>query len=123
MAAPDFYSVAPDCIKHDLPPASAPATAEILEPFKDCTGFFTFGGGKIYAGAPFQPFPEGAEVGQVLQDPAIGLLIWTAIGFTVMVLAFIAWVRLEHRKLTAQAERLRAAGGPRVGGPAAPGAG
>ena len=113
MAAPGgFYNVAPDCVVHGLPPAPAPATPEILAPFKNCSGgFFTFGPGKGYAGAVGQPpASDQTPFGSVVQDPTIGLLIWTAIGFTVMVLAFIAWVRVEHRKLTAQAERLRARG-------------
>ena len=110
MAAPDFYNVAPGCIKHGLPPAPAPYSAEILAPFKDCTGFFTFGPGKVYAGAAGTPVPEGGQIGQVLTDPTGGLLTITAIGFLVSVLAFVAWVRVEHRKLMAQVERLRAAG-------------
>ena len=110
MAAPSFYNVAPDCVKHNLPAAPAPATAEILAPYKDCTGgFFTFGPGKGYAGAVGQPpASDQTPFGSVVQDPATGLLIWTALGFIVSVLAFVAWVRVEHRKLMAAAERLRA---------------
>jgi hypothetical protein len=39
-----------------------------------------------------------------------GTLLLTALGMLVMVIAIIGWVVLEHRKLTAQAERLKAAG-------------
>jgi hypothetical protein len=52
-----------------------------------------------------------------------GTYIMTALGIALMLLAFVAWVRLEQGKLAAQAELLRAAGGlPAPGGiPPGPG--
>jgi hypothetical protein len=50
-----------------------------------------------------------------------GTYILTVIGIIVMVAAFIGWVWFENRKLWAQAELLRAAGGMPT--PAAPGPG
>ena len=113
MAAPDFYSVAPDCIQHGLP-AGLPYSAEIAKPFEECTGFFTFGPGKQYSGAGGQPV--GDFVGQIVGNPTAGLLVLTAIGFAVSILAFVAWVWFEHRKLMDRAAKLRAAGTPHVGG-------
>ena len=54
-----------------------------------------------------------------------GTYVLTALGIIVMVLALIGWIWLENRKLTAQAELLRAAGGmPAPGGvPPGPGPG
>ncbi len=40
-----------------------------------------------------------------------GTYIMTVLGIIAMVAALAGWVLLEHRKLTAQAEALRAAGG------------
>jgi hypothetical protein len=57
-------------------------------PNTDITTFWTFG---------------GAE--------SIGPFTMTALGMLLMVAALIGWVWLEHKKLTEQAERLRAAGG------------
>lgn len=39
-----------------------------------------------------------------------GTWILTALGVAAMILAFVGFVRLEHRKVTAQAERLKASG-------------
>jgi hypothetical protein len=50
---------------------------------------------------------------------SVGTFTLTALGMLLMVAALIAWVWLEHKKLTAQAERLRAAGVLEVGGPEA----
>ena len=111
---PDWYSVAPDCIKTgDL----GAGFENLASPFADCTGYFTFGGGRVYAGAPFQPFPEGAEVGDLVSGGSTALYIITAIGFAVSIAFFVAWVWFENRKLVAQAGRLRAAAGGPLGGP------
>ena len=117
MAYPNFYSVAPDCIHHGLPPGN-PFSEQIMAPFKDCTGFFTFGPGREWAGAAYGviPIPEGGHVGTVIQSGSGGIYALTAIGFAVSVLFIIAWVWFEHRKLMHRAEQLRAAGTPHVGG-------
>lgn len=63
---------------------------------EDIAGFWTFG-------------PGGST----------GTWILTIAGIVVMVASWIGWMWVEHRKLTAQAELLRAAGGlPAPGGPA-----
>jgi hypothetical protein len=116
VAGPDFYSVAPGCIQHDLPPG-IPYSAEVVKPFEDCTGFFTFGPGREWAGATGYPVPEGGAVGQVLFGGSTGLYILTAIGFAVSILAFVAWVWFENLKLTDRAQKLRAAARPAESGP------
>ncbi len=51
---------------------------------------------------------------------SVGTWVLTILGIAVMVAAWAAWVWLENRKLTHQAEALRAAGGiPVPSGPAA----
>jgi hypothetical protein len=58
------------------------------------TTFWTFG-------------PAGGSDGGSLT----GTYVLTALGILLMVVALIAWVRLEDRKLTHQAEQLRKSGG------------
>ena len=113
MAAPDFYNVAPDCIHHGLPPGN-PFSAENAAPFVDCVnGFFTFGPGTAYYGGT-GVFPEGDyALGDVVHSASTALYFITVIGFAVSIAAFIAWVWVEHRKLTDRAEKLRAAAMPR----------
>jgi hypothetical protein len=50
-----------------------------------------------------------------------GTYVLTVLGIIVMVAAFIGWVWLENRKLWAQADLLRAAGGAPVPGGVPPG--
>jgi len=52
-----------------------------------------------------------------------GTYIMTALGIALMVIAFVAWVRLESSKLDAQADLLRAAGGLPMPGGIPPGPG
>lgn len=115
MAGPSnwIWDTAPDCMQHDLP-AGNPFSAEIMEPFQECTGFFTFGPGREWGGAAYGviPVPEGGSVGDVILSGSSGLYTITVIGFAVMILAFIAWVWTEHRKLMDRATKLRAAAGP-----------
>jgi hypothetical protein len=110
-----IWNTEPDCIQHGVGPG-LPFSAEIMKPFEECTGFFTFGAGKVYAGATGHPAENLSDVGNVLTSPSAGLLTITVLGIIVMVAAFVAWVWFEHRKLTERAEKLRAAGGPRAGG-------
>ncbi len=113
MAAPDFYSVTPDCIQHGLS-GGLYASEEVMKPFQKCFdeggGFFTFGPGRLW----------DAD-GKVIHDATAGLYTLTAIGLAVSIAFIIAWVWFEHRKLMAQAERLKAAG--RYGASRAPTAG
>ena len=124
MAAPSnwIWDTAPSCIHRDLPPG-IPFSEEIMAPFKDCSGFFTFGPGREWAfGGYVYPTPEGGSAGDVLYGGATGIYVLTTLGFLVMILVFIAFVWTEHRKLMDRANMLRAAmqppppaGGPDVG--------
>lgn len=118
MAAPDYYSVAPDCIQHGLPPG-LPYSAENLAPFQDCAnGYFTFGPGTAYWGAT-GVFPEGDfELGDVVHSASGTIYFLTVIGFLVSIAAFIGWVWFEHMKLAHRAAFLQAAG--RYAGKTAP---
>jgi hypothetical protein len=49
-----------------------------------------------------------------------GTYVLTVLGIILMVVALIGWVWLEHQKLSAQTERLRAAGGLAPPQPSAP---
>ena len=117
----DWYSVAPDCVKTTGDLGSG--FENIAAPYQDCTGFFTFGQGTIYSGAPGQPFPEGAQVGDVVIGATTAIWVITVIGFAVSMGAFVAWVWFENKKLWAQAMLLRAAGRASVPGGPPPGAG
>jgi hypothetical protein len=72
----------------------------------------------------FDAFPydewgeEIAEFWTFGGEGSTGTWILTALGFITMLVAFWGFVRMEHRKVTAQAERLRASGAldrPRTG--------
>ena len=52
-----------------------------------------------------------------------GTYILTVLGIAFMIAAFVAWVMLEERKLSAQAALLRAAGGLPMPGGVPPGPG
>jgi len=67
---------------------------------EDITAFWTFG-------------PENST----------GTYVLTVLGVIVMIVSLIGWVWLENKKLTAQADLLRAAGGLPVPGGAPPGPG
>ena len=125
MAAPNnwIWDTAPDCIQTGLPPGN-PFSAEVMEPFQQCTGFFTFGPGKEYAFAGYVvPIPEGGSTGDVIFGASTGLYVLTVIGVVVMILAFIAFVWTEHRKLMDRAGQLRAAVTPPPAAPMGPGEG
>jgi hypothetical protein len=122
VAAPNWYDVTPDCIKHDLP-AGIPYSSEVTAPFADCTnGFFTFGPGTDYAGATGVPIPEGGSLGDVVQSATFGIWFLTTVGFAVSIAAIVAWVWFEHTKLMKRAEMLRAAARPRAPEAPPPGA-
>ena len=104
MAAPSFYSVAPDCIQHGLPGGVFPSD-QIAAPFKKCFeqsgGYFTYG-----------PGTNWDATGHRIVSAGGGLWAITVIGIIVMIAAFVAWVWTEHRTLTSRAEKLKAAGEP-----------
>ena len=73
---------------------------------------------------PFDEFNENVTSYWTFgPEDSTGTYILTALGVILMVVALIGWVWLENRKLWAQAELLRAAGGmPGPGGvPPGPG--
>lgn len=114
MAAPSnwIWDTAPECIVRDSPPG-LPFSSEVMAPFQDCTGYFTFGPGREWAfGGYVYPTPEGGSAGDVLYGGAAGIYVLTVIGILVMILMFIAFVWTEHRKLIDRAGRLRAAAAP-----------
>ena len=119
MAAPTnwIWDTAPDCIVRDAP-ASLPFSQEIMDPFQQCTGFFTFGPGREWAfGGYVVPIPEGGSVGDVIFDASTATYVLTVLGVLVMILVFIAFVWDEHRKLMDRAGKLRGMGTPHAGGP------
>jgi hypothetical protein len=67
---------------------------------------------------PFDEFNESVTSFWTFgPEDSTGTYILTALGVILMVVALIGWVWLENRKLWAQAELLRAAGGmPAPGG-------
>jgi hypothetical protein len=67
---------------------------------------------------PFEEFSENITSFWTFgPEDSTGTYILTALGVILMVVALIGWVWLENRKLWAQAELLRAAGGmPAPGG-------
>jgi hypothetical protein len=67
---------------------------------------------------PFDEFNENVTSFWTFgPEDSTGTYILTALGVILMVVALIGWVWLENRKLWAQAELLRAAGGmPAPGG-------
>jgi hypothetical protein len=56
-------------------------------------------------------------------EDSTGTYVLTVLGVIFMVLAIVYWVWLENKKLNAQAELLRGAGGLPPAGPTAPGPG
>jgi hypothetical protein len=60
---------------------------------------------------PYEEWGENiAEFWTFGGEGSTGTYILTALGVAAMILAFIGFVRLEHRKVTAQAARLKASG-------------
>ncbi len=123
MAAPSnwIWDTAPSCIQRDVPPGlpfGLDDAQNVFVPFQNCTGYFTFGPGREWAGAGYViPTPEGGNVGDVIFNASTGLYVLTVLGFLVMILVFVAFVWTEHRKLMDRAAQLRGMGTPHVGGP------
>ncbi len=88
---PAIIDSAPDCIVDEIGTEEARvedvADFVVGDQWADCAGFMTFGPGSTYGEEG-----EGAET-------AYMLLTW--IGITVMVLAIIAWIIYENRRLIA----------------------
>jgi hypothetical protein len=95
---PGIIDSAPDCItkvKGALP-ADDSADFIIQAAYQKCQGFMTFGSGSTYG-------DDGAGA-----TTAYYLLTW--IGIAVMVIAIVAWVMYENRRLISHAVRLRERG-------------
>ena len=88
---PAIIDSAPDCIVDEIGTEEArvedSADFVVGDQWQDCAGFMTFGPGSTYGEEG-----EGAET-------AYMILTW--LGITVMVLALIAWVVYENRRLLA----------------------
>jgi hypothetical protein len=67
----------------------------VYKPYEKCADFFTYG--------------PGAKIGTVTDGVGTSYWVLTALGFAVMIAAFVAWVVTEDRKLKAQAATLLAA--------------
>jgi hypothetical protein len=79
----------PGCIQHGVTGAPYP---NVYNPYEKCSDFMTFG-----HGSTINTFADGVNS---------SYWILTAIGFTVMVVALVAWVVTEDRKLKRQAAYL-----------------
>jgi hypothetical protein len=92
---PALIDSSPSCVieREGATPADDSADFILQSRYEDCAGFMTFGPGSTYG-------DEGAAA-----DTAYYILTW--LGITVMVLALIAWVVYENRRLLAHAARLR----------------
>jgi hypothetical protein len=95
---PAIIDSAPDCVtsvKGALP-ADDSADFIIQAAYAKCQGFMTFGPGTTYG--------EGSS------GAATSYYVLTWIGIAVTLIALVAWVMYEDRRLKRHAERLRAAG-------------
>jgi hypothetical protein len=81
------WDSAPGCIQHDVAPADG-----VYKAYENCKDFFTFG--------------KGSTLGTFSDGVNSSYWILTAIGFAVMVVALVAWVVTEDRKLKRQADYL-----------------
>ena len=93
---PGIIDSAPSCVEKvsGAQPADDSADFIIQAAYDKCAGFMTFGPGTIYG-------EEGSGA-----DGAYYVLTW--IGIVFMVLAIVAWVAYENRRLLHHALRLSA---------------
>ena len=96
---PGLINSAPECVTtvDGAKPADDSADFIIQAAYEDCAGFMTFGPGSTYG-------EEGAAA-----DTAYYIL--TVLGMAVTLLALIAWIVYENRRLLAYAVSLRAGAG------------
>ena len=83
----------PPCVQHGVEAAPYP---NVYPAYEKCADFFTFG--------------PGSTINTLSDGVSTSYWILTAIGFTVMCIALIAWVTLEDRKLKRQAAYLLSEG-------------
>jgi hypothetical protein len=95
---PAIIDSAPDCVTtvNGARPADDSADFIIQAAYENCAGIMTFGPGTTYG--------EGAA------GAATSYYVLTWLGIAVMVLAMVAWVVYEDRRLKRHAERLRGTG-------------
>jgi hypothetical protein len=88
---PAIINSAPDCITHieGAKPADDSADFILQANYQDCAGFMTFGPGSTYG--------DGGA------GAAGSYKVLLALGAVVMILAFVAWVVFENRRLIAYA--------------------
>jgi hypothetical protein len=96
---PGLINSAPDCVTSvdGAKPADDSADFIIQAPYEDCAGFMTFGPGSTYG-------DEGAAA-----DTAHYIL--TVLGMVVTILALVAWILYENRRLVAYALAARRGAG------------
>ena len=92
---PGIIDSAPDCITKvaGAKPADDSADFIIQAAYEKCQGIMTFGPGSVYG-------EEGAAAAT-----AYSVLTW--IGIAVMVVALVAWVVMENRRLNRHVMRIR----------------
>ena len=92
---PAIINSSPSCVveRQGATPADDSADFILQARYEDCAGFMTFGPGSTYG-------DEGTAA-----ETAYYILTW--LGITVMVVALIAWVLYENRRLISQAVRIR----------------
>jgi hypothetical protein len=90
---PAIINSAPDCVTHveGAKPADDSADFIIQANYEDCAGIMTFGPGSTYG--------EGGAAA------AGAYKVLIALGAVVMILAFIAWIIFENRRLIAYATK------------------
>ena len=95
---PAIIDSAPDCIAKvsGAKPADDSADFILQAAYEKCAGIMTFGPGSTYG-------EDGAGAGSAY-------IVLTVIGIAVMVLAILAWVLYEDRRLRKHALRLRERG-------------
>ena len=95
---PAIIDSAPDCVTavRGARPADDSADFILQAAYEKCQGIMTFGPGTTYG--------EGAS------GAATTYYVLTWIGIAVMVIALVAWVMYENRRLKSHAARLRETG-------------
>jgi len=95
---PALIDSAPDCVTHVEGYSEEDIADFILnDNYADCAGIMTFGPGSTYG-------PEGTGAESLYM-----VITWAGIVF--MIVALIAWVYLEHRRLTGREIMRRNGGG------------
>jgi hypothetical protein len=95
---PAIIDSAPSCIQAVQGATEGDDADFILQAaYEKCAGIMTFGPGTVYG-------EDGAAA-------ATGYYVLSYLGLAVMIVALVAWVLFEHRRLTSHAQRLGARDG------------